>query len=427
MNNLSIPNYQRPYKWTKKNVRQLIGDIQEHADKKKTAYRLGTIVFHEEYNDLNIVDGQQRVITLILVIMALQKKSSSCDKIKAVKFPNFEFSNDISKKNIYDNYQEISRVIDRIKFQDNIDFFLDKCEVVTFTLSEISEAFQFFDSQNARGKALEPHDILKAYHLRAFSKNDNETKIKIVENWEKNNNEKLKKIFAEYLFRIRKWTQGLPASHFSVVDIDTFKGVNVEDLTTYPYLKKLNIAHTFINEYNNHYTRKIDENILPFPFELNQTIINGECFFEMIDYYQKLLSTILDIKNIPKNLDVGAENIIDTINTYEEKNRTGDKFVRNMFDCLLMSYIDKFEYAKISQAIEYIFIWAYSLRLKNKTVRENSIEKYVEKNNIFIRLDSAVYPASFFDTDLPKVDAGKREDLAKIQKEFKNLGYIISN
>ncbi len=51
MDNLYIPEYQRPYKWTKKNVRQLIGDIQQH--KNKTAYRLGTIVFHKENSRLN--------------------------------------------------------------------------------------------------------------------------------------------------------------------------------------------------------------------------------------------------------------------------------------------------------------------------------------------------------------------------------------
>ncbi|MCP6237196.1 hypothetical protein NL436_27315, partial [Klebsiella pneumoniae] len=45
-------------------------------------------------------------------------------------------------------------------------FVCDKCELIEVTLDDLSEAFQFFDSQNARGKALAPHDLLKAYHLR---------------------------------------------------------------------------------------------------------------------------------------------------------------------------------------------------------------------------------------------------------------------
>lgn len=68
---LTIPLYQRPYKWTGKNVNQLFSDIATH--KEKSSYRLGTIVFHQEKDQKNIVDGQQRTITLMLAIRALSK------------------------------------------------------------------------------------------------------------------------------------------------------------------------------------------------------------------------------------------------------------------------------------------------------------------------------------------------------------------
>src|SRR5690606_24771491 len=67
--NLTIPFYQRPYKWTTKNVIQLVDDIILH--KNKSSYRLVTIVIHEEKNKLNIVDGQQRTVTLILITKAI--------------------------------------------------------------------------------------------------------------------------------------------------------------------------------------------------------------------------------------------------------------------------------------------------------------------------------------------------------------------
>jgi uncharacterized protein with ParB-like and HNH nuclease domain len=59
-----IPPYQRPYKWTTKNVNQLIDDVLLHND--KPAYRLGTVVIHKN-GSLNIVDGQQRLYTLSLL------------------------------------------------------------------------------------------------------------------------------------------------------------------------------------------------------------------------------------------------------------------------------------------------------------------------------------------------------------------------
>lgn len=69
---LEIPNYQRPYKWTEKNVNQLIDDILIH--KEKSEYRLGTLVLHHEKNKFNIVDGQQRTITLTLIAHAISQK-----------------------------------------------------------------------------------------------------------------------------------------------------------------------------------------------------------------------------------------------------------------------------------------------------------------------------------------------------------------
>ena len=70
--NLKIPEYQRPYKWTSKNVNNLIDDII--SNKEKDEYRLGTLVFHDDkQKSLKIVDGQQRIITIALILFALNK------------------------------------------------------------------------------------------------------------------------------------------------------------------------------------------------------------------------------------------------------------------------------------------------------------------------------------------------------------------
>jgi len=102
------------------------------------------------------------------------------------------FSSKISKTNIHNNYLEISRFVSRSDFTEaHIDFLLNRCQVVTFTLSNVSEAFQFFDSQNARGRDLDPHDLLKAYHLREFSVSDGHLKASTVANWENSDAEEL--------------------------------------------------------------------------------------------------------------------------------------------------------------------------------------------------------------------------------------------
>ena len=72
---LQIPNYQRPYKWTAKNVVQLLDDIIEAKTSNKEVYRVGTLILHQaEKNQplYNIVDGQQRIITFSLMLQAIQ-------------------------------------------------------------------------------------------------------------------------------------------------------------------------------------------------------------------------------------------------------------------------------------------------------------------------------------------------------------------
>lgn len=56
--------------------------------------------------------------------------------------------------------------------------------MVVFVLADLSEAFQFFDSQNARGRDLDPHDLLKAFHLREFASHEVELKAASVAHWE---------------------------------------------------------------------------------------------------------------------------------------------------------------------------------------------------------------------------------------------------
>jgi len=252
---LAIPIYQRPYKWTEKNVNQLFSDIATHKD--KSAYRLGTIVFHQEDERKNIVDGQQRTITLLLAVRALftlrkdkldrkdlkeHLSQLECDMI------NPSFKSEISKANIHSNYLEICRIVDRSDFtEEHIDFLLNKCEVVTFALGDVSEAFQFFDSQNARGRDLEPHDLLKAYHLREFCSNDEPLKASTVATWENSETEELVTLFSQYLYRIRNWSKGASARYFSKVDTSLFKGVNLETVARYPYVEQLRMAHHFVD------------------------------------------------------------------------------------------------------------------------------------------------------------------------------------
>ena len=166
-NTFVIPPYQRPYKWHKSHVIQLLDDLYENIYIGKRTYRVGTLIVHQDKEGIhNIVDGQQRLTTLSLILYYLGKK----DKL----LQNQEYTNEISKNNLIYNYNQIKQWFRAKKLEKDKEKFLNelenKCEFVVITVYRQDEAFQLFDTQNSRGKELSPHDLLKAFHLREMDK-----------------------------------------------------------------------------------------------------------------------------------------------------------------------------------------------------------------------------------------------------------------
>lgn len=400
--NISLPDYQRPYKWQSEHVRQLMSDLRYHQG--KHAYRLGSFVFHEYKENgqdrLDIVDGQQRLVTLLLIVFAIQQKAPALIKAEYTSLLDLlHFKHEKSRENIARNYQEIRNALGTPD-QDFATFLLDSCEVVCFTLTgDVSEAFQFFDSQNARGKPLDPHDLLKAYHLREFNSSDQHLKAETVKQWEAieedddtdKRDSQLKHLFGEYLYRIRQWSQGQPAGQFRNRDIGAFKGINPESAEgDLPHLRALKMAHYTVDDYNAHFYRKIDRQTMAFPFSLDQTILNGRRFFEMVMHYQQ---QGFHRNGPPKAIE--SSKVIEILDGYDGRERTGDRHVRNLFNCLLMMYYDKFGNAALERAIQHIFVWAYTLRLEKYAVQWASIENHVSEDNRFMALRNSCRPEDF--------------------------------
>lgn len=422
LNNLVIPDYQRPYKWTIKNVNQLIDDILFFKDKK--SYRLGTIVLYKETKEgkdsLNIVDGQQRTTTLFLLFLAIQKQKEELlkkHKDKGISIQSkLQFDSKISQYNIQQNYKEISRRVSSDFDMHIIDFLLEKCKVVLVTIEDISEAFQFFDSQNARGKDLAPHDLLKAYHLREMFDSNEDEKTKVVEVWENMDQSDLSKLFNDKLFRIRNWSKGNSAKYFTKNDVDLFKGISINSQTKSlePYAKLYQMANVFVDNYNKSIDRLVDFIPMSYPFQLDLPIINGKRFFEMVSYYEN------------RYKDFQKENkIIQLINNYSQKNRTGDRYIRMLFDCALIFYVDKFGEQEIDKVIEKLFVWAYSKRLCMQAIYLETIDNYAIKDtNVFKIIRDANSYKEVLNIQLKDLTSDFKN--IKIDEDIKNkiLGYF---
>ena len=383
---LTIPPYQRPYKWTAKNVNQLITDIITFCSKNTKQYRLGTLVLHNN----EIVDGQQRIVTLALILQRMLAKLKDVKKKESLKglahklkvfSDRTEFHNRYSLHNIVENIHVIDTRENDLN-DEALDFIVKKCEFVVIQLSDISEAFQFFDSQNAREKDLEPHDLLKAYHLREII-NLTETDSENINTWQAQRTSYLKEIFLT-LFRAKCWPQGKSARYFTKSMVDIFKGVLLSDGKRYPFYQMEVIAHIFANQYNSDPTRYVDQHKLEYPFNLDDQIINGSRFFDMVRHYMTLYQKVKNADTYPELGHAGE--IIHLIHNYNGMWRTGDQYIKSMFFTLVLYYLDRFGEEELDKVIPKFFIWAYTLRLKSPAVQLASIDKYAIENESMLRM-----------------------------------------
>lgn len=364
---LDIPPYQRPYKWTAKNANQLINDIDEAMKECKEVYRVGTLILHKHFKDgkavYDIVDGQQRTITFSLLL--------ACFKDVSVPFLQRDITaNSYSVYNVWNNYRSIRRRIENLEEDERKEletYVRENCELIVVITNDLSEAFQFFDSQNARGKELYPHDLLKAYHLREMNHLDAQETEKAVRVWEDLDQKVLSRLFCEYLYRLKEWVQGNRAGELTEQNIDLFKGVSARD--HYPYAQYYKGAFAYADQLNHSPVPFVTGIQKIRPFQINAPIIAGKPFFEYTKYYFDILADIQDNDRY-EGYFIKNNKIIETLDLRKYKNGTGNRITRLMFDTAVLLYVDRFCPEKpskpdtelLNQFVIYAFIWAYSMR-----------------------------------------------------------------
>lgn len=392
--NFEIPDFQRPYKWSPKNVNQLINDLLTFRDKKE--YRLGTLVLHEN----KIVDGQQRAVTLSLLFYVLFENiitsnpkdvpyNDFLQKIK-VYWQRTVFKNPISIAHVRENLTCIRERKDDLD-EGMLSFLLEKCQFVVVRLPKIAEAFQFFDSQNARGKDLEPHDLLKAFHLREIPKLSESDKNNITQ-WQDEDSDFLIHLFLA-MYRVNRWSKSYSGDKFTKNDIDVFKGISL-NAKHYPFYIQQIICHYFINDYVEDKARMIDRTRMEFPFQLDQVCINGSRFFDMIRYYGALYKEIRkgDTYKSYGTHERSAYKVIHFLNTYGNRNRRGDIYTRELFDSMLLYYIDRFGFAEIDKVVWKLFKEVYQLRLTHYSVKLATIDNFAMSERMFKIIRDAQSP-----------------------------------
>ena len=209
-----IPVYQRFYSWDNVQCKRLWTDIVDMQKKGKTGHFVGSIVNIAEQamptgvQKYMIIDGQQRMTTLSLLLLALrdyamdnpEDTSINARKIDNTLLKNeYENGNERYKLLLTENDREIlislvekKPITDdtRSKLLENYYYFVDKItdkelqpaevyeaigklQIVNITLERsVDDAQAIFESLNSTGKELSESDLIRNYVLMGIEPNE---------------------------------------------------------------------------------------------------------------------------------------------------------------------------------------------------------------------------------------------------------------
>lgn len=436
---LCIPDYQRPYRWKNSNVMQLLDDVRISMEAGKEEYRVGSVILYQTpENKYEIVDGQQR-LTTILIVVGKVHNNFDVEALKSLRYSSVSFAAVRENTRFVDEWLSDKTDEWRLRF---VMYLLRNCKFVELVVDDLSEAFQMFDTQNGRGKSLETYNLLKAYHMRAMEQNSQEEKIKCDQEWEEAtqydatpdiendpNVDVLKQLFAEQLFKSRLWCCGDicrddgEAKSFGRDEIGEFKGFTID--------KNHPILFPFQNPFLLRYmTDKFYQNVLsgtvatkarletgetdranPF-VSINQTIINGKSFFEYIQTYVELYKKMFielgtyqlsEFKEFfylhclvydPSGKDRWNEARCCSWSfrrTDSQSRRAGDTYLREVYKSLCFVLLDKFGEKVFNKYFRPLYRLVYQSRLKNSAVKyQTAMTSPVEYFKIIFRAKSIV-------------------------------------
>ena len=199
-NNLVIPDYQRNYCWEDKQIKALWDSLKEIPHDGE--YHLGTIILQKDSNgNYAVIDGQQRLVTLTLIVRELNYQGN-------MPLLNQKFLSENSKKHVANSRWLIKNLTSRSYDETLCSRIINQLIFTVLILKEsrLDLAYTFFSNENSKGVPLSDYDLLKAHHLRyIFIEKQAEHLASRWNDLIENDYFSLEHTLAVHLFRLRKW------------------------------------------------------------------------------------------------------------------------------------------------------------------------------------------------------------------------------
>lgn len=364
--NLRIPHYQRPYSWEPATALQLlddIGDALKDPERSDVPYVLGTVILHANGRGLDVVDGQQRLLTLRMILLRLEDSGV---------FRPAEGADNPVARVWHTLDRRIGDLLAGGEGRRLASFIRERCQLVRVVTDDVDEAFRVFDSQNYRGKPLAPHDLLKAHHLREMRDETDIMKAAVVETWESVKDEDLDRLFSAYLYRIARWSKGESAPGFTIHDIGMFKGISPRSSPppSVRYHLAAQAAVPMLNAWGASSSATGERDAARTRFQLDAPLLAGRSFFEMVSFM------LAELKRLRQEAFDGWERFAsaDRESLEERPSRSRYRKVSELYLAALLYYTNRFSEEDVKAARERLFAWAYALRVELLRVQMASID-----------------------------------------------------
>lgn len=204
---IEIPFYQREYTWESKDVMKLIKDVENNRS--QYDYYLGTIIQKIDHHKRIIIDGQQRITTILLIFKALslQKEQLNLEnQVELKEYIKIEFNSKNLKNsnflqiilkdqedqfsdskfqgsNYWINFKIIKEHFIQSIRNNQLNNFYNKFKKVMFCLVLVQEEiddFTLFEQINSTGKKLSGYDLVKNYLFsKLFQEHNKDAEIDI--------------------------------------------------------------------------------------------------------------------------------------------------------------------------------------------------------------------------------------------------------
>lgn len=406
---IKIPDYQRPYVWNAEKVDTLINDLQYHLEHNSgQAYYMGSILFFCKNGSYEIIDGQQRLTSLLILDRIANNGHSILTKHKDKI--EFFFNSPISKKNIV----EVKNFIKDYKtdwLQKNWNKVIDNLAFSIIVTDKQDDAFSFFETQNNRGVKLGAADYLKSFHLREL-KDEQGKQVAFAKQWDANNtNQSLNYLFNQVLWRARKW-KGRDVWYESQDDIlqefqkKTLDPVIKNQVQIFPTVKN-KIAHAI--RYDEHEGILLDTSpialksqAINYPFSLRQPIEKGIGFFLYSERYAAMYNFLFYTEHA-KNTELYIFNeFYNTI--YNESGMS--EYLQSLYRLCVVLYYDKFESKQIDKFAQYLDYYIGAYRVQLSSIYDKTVIRILkdQKQNLLDIISQAFIPGQVFDYILENTD-----------------------